>query len=103
MRTLALLLTTCSLVLTASQVAAGDPAAGQAKAASCAGCHGMDGNSMVPTYPKLAGQHEAYLLASLKAYKGGQRMDPTMKAMVAGLTEADMANLAAYFASQSPR
>lgn len=80
--------------------AGGDAAAGKAKSATCAGCHGATGHSAVPTYPNLAGQKEAYLVKQLKAFKDGSRKDPTMGAMVAALNDADMANLAAYFSSQ---
>ncbi len=82
--------------------AAGDAAAGKAKAAVCAGCHGQNGISAVPTYPNLAGQKEAYLAQAIKDYKGGVRNGPqaaTMKPMVANLSDEDIANLAAYFAS----
>ncbi len=82
---------------------AGDAAAGKAKSAVCAACHGPDGNSMVPTYPKLAGQHEAYLAAALKAYKTGERNNATMKPMVTALSDDDIANLAAYYASQKAK
>lgn len=77
---------------------AGDAAAGKAKSASCAGCHGANGISAVPTYPNLAGQQEQYLVKSLKDYKSGARGDATMKAMVAPLSDADIENLAAYYA-----
>ena len=83
--------------------AAGDAAAGKAKSAACAGCHGADGNSMVPTFPKLAGQHAAYLVSALKEYKSGARSNPIMKGQAAGLNDADMANLAAYYASQTAK
>lgn len=89
-----------SLVAAAPAFAAGDAAAGKTKAAACAGCHGMDGNSPAPNFPKLAGQHESYLLKQLHDFKSGKRKDPTMTAMVAPLTDADMANLAAYFSGQ---
>ena len=82
---------------------AGDAAAGKARSAACAGCHGPDGNSMVPTYPKIAGQHEAYLVDSMKQYKTGARTNATMKAMAAPLSDADIANLAAYYASQKAK
>ena len=83
--------------------AAGDAAAGAAKAAICAGCHGIDGNSVIPMYPKLAGQHAAYLETSIKAYqtqerKGGNAVQ--MYPMVAALSDQDIADLAAYFASK---
>lgn len=84
----------------ASQVAvAGDAAAGKAKSATCAGCHGANGISAVPTYPNLHGQKEAYLVKQLKAFKDGSRKDPTMGAMAKPLSDADMANLAAYYSS----
>jgi len=83
--------------------AAGDAAAGKAKSAACAGCHGADGNSVVPTFPKLAGQHAAYIDASLKAFKSGARANPIMKGQAAGLSDADMANLAAFYAGQTPK
>lgn len=89
--------------LTLPAHAAGDAAAGAAKAAICAGCHGIDGNSVIPMYPKLAGQHAAYLESAIKAYqtqdrKGGNAVQ--MYAMVAALSDQDIADLAAYFASK---
>jgi len=83
--------------------AAGDAAAGKTKSAACAGCHGADGNSTVPTFPSLAGQHAAYLEASLKAFKSGARANPIMKGQAAALSDADMANLAAFYASQTAK
>ena len=93
----------CTLMGSWGVALAGDAAAGKAKAAACAGCHGPDGNSMVPTYPKIAGQHEAYLVNAISQYKSGARSDATMKAMVAALSDADIANLAAYYASQQAK
>ncbi len=81
--------------------AAGDPAAGREKAAACAGCHGPDGNSMVPQFPKLAGQHAGYIVKQLKDFKEGRRKDPTMAPMAAPLSEADMADLAAFYREQA--
>ena len=78
--------------------AGGDAAAGKAKSATCAGCHGAAGVSMIPTYPNLAGQKEAYLTKQMKAFKEGTRTDPTMNAMAKPLSDADMANLSAYYA-----
>ena len=82
---------------------AGDPAAGQAKSATCVACHGADGNSTNPEWPKLAGQHAAYLVKALKAYKSGTRTDPLMGPQVMALNEDDMNNLAAYFAAQTQK
>ena len=83
--------------------AAGDAEAGQAKAGTCAGCHGAKGISMVPIYPNLAGQKEQYLVDSMKAYRDGGRDNAIMKPMVGTLSDEDIANLAAYYASLSPQ
>ena len=88
-----------TLAASANVAFAGDAAAGKAKAASCAGCHGANGISAVPTYPNLAGQKAAYTVKQLKAFKDGSRKDPTMNAMSAPLSDADMANLAAFYES----
>jgi cytochrome c553 len=80
---------------------AGDAAAGQQKAATCAACHGADGNSVAPTFPKLAGLSEAYLAKQLHEFrKGDTRKDPSMAPMVANLSDQDIADLAAFYASQ---
>jgi cytochrome c553 len=94
---------TCVLLgLTSTAQAGGDPAIGQEKSAICGACHGADGNSTVPTFPKLAGQSENYLTKQLKSFKDGTRKDKdgVMSAQAAGLDEADIPHLAAYFASQ---
>jgi cytochrome c553 len=86
-------------LLTASNVAiSGDAAAGKAKSATCAACHGVAGISAVPIYPNLAGQKEAYLAKQMKAFKDGTRKEPTMNAMAKPLTDKDIANIAAYYA-----
>lgn len=87
-----------ALVAASNVAIAGDAAAGKAKSATCAGCHGANGISAVPTYPNLAGQKEAYTVKQLKAFKDGSRKDPTMNAMAKPLSDADMANLAAFYA-----
>ena len=82
--------------------AAGDAEAGKAKAAVCAACHGQNGMAQIPGYPHLAGQNEAYLISSLKAYKANQRSGgqaAVMQGQAAALSDEDIANLAAYFAS----
>ncbi len=89
-----------TLGLGSTAFAAGDPQAGKEKAAVCAGCHGVDGNSSIGANPRLAGQYESYLLQALKRYKSGQRKDMLMANMVAALSEQDMKDLAAWFASQ---
>jgi len=81
---------------------AGDAEAGKTKSAACGGCHGFDGNSPVPTYPKLAGQNEAYIVKQVKDFKANSdRQNPIMFGMVAALSEADAADIGAYFQSQS--
>ncbi|HEV2620903.1 MAG TPA: c-type cytochrome [Frateuria sp.] len=81
-------------------VKAGDAAAGQGKAAACGACHGMDGNSSDAQYPKLAGQNEAYIVRQLTHFKAAQRQNPIMMGMAAPLSEQDMHDLGAYFASK---
>lgn len=81
---------------------AGDAEAGKAKAATCGACHGADGNSLAPTFPKLAGQGERYLIKQIKDIRDGNRQVPEMTAFVAGLSDADIADLAAYYAAQTP-
>jgi cytochrome c553 len=84
--------------LAASAQAAGDAAAGKAKATACAMCHGPDGAG-TQVAPKLAGEDPAKFIQALQDYKSGKRDNAMMKAQVASLTPADMANLAAYYAA----
>jgi cytochrome c553 len=82
--------------------AAGSADAGKSKSVSCQGCHGATGNSVNPLWPNLAGQHAGYIAKQLQDFKAGKkRNDPTMAPMVAGLSEQDMQDLAAYFSAQS--
>ena len=81
-----------------SALAAGDAAAGKAKAAGCAGCHGPNGEGVKPN-PALAGKSEADIVAALKDYKSGKRANPVMKSLATPLSDQDMANLGAYYAS----
>jgi cytochrome c553 len=81
-------------------MAEGNASAGKAKSQACAACHGVDGNSASDMFPKLAGQGEAYLLKQLMEFKSGARANAVMAPMVAGLSDQDMADLAAYFASK---
>lgn len=83
----------------AGNASAGDAKAGEAKSANCTGCHGRNGKSTMPTNPNLAGQKEAYLVKAIKAYRDGQRKDPMMSSMVTGLSDADIEDLAAFYAS----
>jgi len=78
---------------------AGDAAAGKAKSMTCAGCHGANGISNNPMWPNLAGQKQAYLASSLQMYRDGRRKNAMMSAMAKNLTDADIANLAAYYSS----
>ena len=82
----------------ASAMAAGDAAAGKAKAAGCAGCHGANGEGVKPN-PPLAGKSEADIVAALKDYKSGKRANAVMKSLSASLSDKDMENLGAYYAS----
>lgn len=80
---------------------AGNPAAGKAKSVTCTACHGTDGNSTNPEWPKIAGQHAGYIEKQLKEFKAGKvRSNALMTGMVAALTPEDMKNLAAYYAGQ---
>jgi cytochrome c553 len=78
----------------------GSAAAGQAISVTCSACHGMDGNSLNPEWPSIAGQHESYLLKALQSFKSGARQNVLMSGMAMPLTDTDMANLAAYFSQQ---
>ncbi|MDY1549065.1 c-type cytochrome [Luteibacter sahnii] len=79
----------------------GDATAGQAKAAVCGACHGMDGNSTDPQYPRLAGQSEQYIAAQLADFKSGKRMNPIMQGFAQPLSDQDMHDIGAYFATKS--
>lgn len=80
--------------------AEGSIKAGQGKVAACAGCHGESGNSMMPLFPKLAGQHPTYLTKQLTAFKDGIRNDPTMAPFALALSEQDMKDISAFYAAQ---
>lgn len=80
--------------------AGGDPAAGEAKSQACVSCHGERGNSPDEQFPRLDGQHESYLYRTLKQYKSGARQNQIMAGMVSDLSDQDMRDLAAFYASQ---
>jgi cytochrome c553 len=83
----------------------GDLQAGRQKAKICASCHGLDGNAVVQDYPDLAGQNAAYLVYALNAYKNGWRFNGNagiMRPQAAPLSDQDIADLAAYYASLAP-
>ena len=93
--------------VSAPVLAEGDAAAGKQKTAMCQGCHGIPGYKTafpaVYNVPKLGGQHAAYLMKALQAYRSGERSHPTMRAIVAGLSDKDMADLAAYYAADDAK
>lgn len=78
---------------------AGDAAAGKAKSESCVSCHGMNGRSTNPNNPNLAGQKKNYLIKAMKDYKDGKRQDAMMSSMMAGLSDADIENIAEFYSS----
>ena len=93
----------CILALATTKVsfAAGDAQAGQQKAAMCLGCHGVDGNSLVPNFPKLAGLGEKYLLKQMQDIRDGRRPVAVMAGQVDNMTDQDLADIAAFYDSQA--
>ncbi|SAK90551.1 cytochrome c family protein [Caballeronia hypogeia] len=90
----------CALAAASSAaLAAGDVKAGRAKATQCAACHGIDGMSKLPEAPNLAGQTEEYLVKALNDFRSGERKNEMMTMMAKTLSDADVANLAAYYHS----
>ena len=90
-----------TFALLPAPASAADVAAGQAKVKEvCQACHGLDGNSQSPDYPKLGGQYPDYLAKALRDYKSGARKNPIMAGFAQGLTEKDIENVAQYFATQ---
>lgn len=90
-----------ALLFAAPVQAAGNAAAGEKKSGVCIGCHGPNGNSVNPVWPKLAGQGAGYLAKQLSDFKSGARKDPIMNGQAASLSKQDMADLAAYFSKQT--
>lgn len=91
------------LAMAGTTQAAGNAEAGKTKSVVCAACHGVDGNSGVnPMWPKLAGQHENYIIKQVNDFKANKRTEAMMAPMVAPLSDEDIADLAAYFSSQKP-
>lgn len=99
MKKLLMTAVTASFLFSASASAMEAPA----KSVTCVGCHGADGNSMVPNFPKLAGQHATYLEKQLKDFRDGFRKDATMAAFVKGLTDEEIKALAAFYAAQTAK
>lgn len=90
----------CAALVGTAPAVAGNAAAGNEKAKSCAACHGETGVSAAPDFPKIAGQHADYLVKALNDYKKGARKNPIMSAQAANLSRQDIEDLAAYFSNQ---
>ena len=102
MKNVLFLLISLGFILSGNASFAGDAAAGKTKAALCASCHGADGKAVMPAYPNLAGQNEAYLVSALTAYRNKDRnggMAAIMQMQAASLSDEDINNIAAYYAS----
>jgi cytochrome c553 len=91
-----------SLAADGASAQEGSAEAGRAKSATCAACHGVDGNSVTPEWPSLAGQHPSYIARQIRAFKNGERTDVTMKPFADMLSDQDILDIAAYFSSQKP-
>ncbi len=94
-----LMIATLAVGATPVFAAKGDIEAGKAKSIPCQACHGADGNAADPQYPRLAGQYRDYLERALHEYKSGGRKNPIMAGFVTTLSDEDITNLAAYYAS----
>jgi cytochrome c553 len=96
-----------ALLLSCSAFAEGDPARGRARAQMCEGCHGIaDYRTAYPevyAVPKIGGQQAAYIVKTLEDYKKGARKHPTMRGIAATLSDQDMADLASYYAGETPK
>jgi len=90
-----------AVAISSSIQAAGNAEAGKAKSVTCAGCHGAEGISLAGTWPNLAGQVPGYIESQLKAYQSGERVNSTMLGMASALSEQDMADLDAFYSSQT--
>ena len=95
-----IILVVITMILLSPCFAAGNPVSGKEVSKQCIACHGEDGNSPTPNFPRLAGQHEDYLYHTLKAYKNGERKNAIMAGIVASLSDEDMRDVSAYFAAQ---
>ena len=95
----ALLALLAAALPSALMAAGGSPTAGQQKAKVCEACHGLDGKSVDPSYPNLAGQHRSYLVKALGDYRAGRRQNAIMAGFATSLSDDDIEDLAAWFAS----
>ncbi|MGY6631284.1 MAG: c-type cytochrome [Wenzhouxiangella sp.] len=100
-RLMVMLIALAPVMAFAGVVGVGDPVAGEQKAASCAACHGSDGNSAVSAWPKIAGQHEDYAARQTRLVRDGHRDVPEMIPFVMNLSDQDIADIAAFYATQS--
>lgn len=97
---LSVLAASLALYSTTALAFSGDPEAGAEKAKTCTSCHGKEGVAVSDQYPNLAGQHADYLVQALHEYQTGQRKSAIMKQFASGLSDQDIEDIAAYFASQ---
>jgi cytochrome c553 len=95
-----ILAASCLTAVLCGPALAGDPAAGKEKSKTCAACHGPDGNSPVPDFPRIAGQHYDYLVKAIADYKSGARKNAIMAPMVGNLSKRDIEDLAAFYSQQ---
>lgn len=103
-KTLVIVFASLAMMASAASFAKGDATKGQALAATCAACHGSDGNSTNPDWPKLAGQGEAYIAKQLRDYRSDKRVDAVMSAQAKLIaSDEDVDHIAAYFASQEAK
>ncbi len=89
----------CAAALGLTPALAADPAAGRAKAAMCQTCHGIDGIAKIPDAPNIAGENSIYLQTQIKAFRSGKRVHEMMSVIAKQLSDDDIANLAAWYAS----
>lgn len=94
------ILATAALAFSLPGHAKGNYEAGKDKSAACAACHGENGVSTIPSFPKLAGQQRDYLYHALRDYQSGKRSNPTMAEQVKGLSDQDLQDLSVYFSKQ---
>jgi len=91
----------CAALIASAAAMAANPAAGKEKSKACAACHGPDGNSAAPDFPRLAGQHNDYLVKALSDYKSGERKNAIMAGQAANLSKRDIEDLAAFYSRQT--
>jgi len=90
----------CAALIAAGPSLAANPAAGKEKSKTCAACHGPDGNSAAPDFPRLAGQHYDYLVKALSEYKSGERKNAIMAPLAGALSQRDIEDLASFYSRQ---